>query len=145
MLRQETSVNQKLLQQVLDILGQSKHQNEENQDEQTAEGQVELAQLDLAEIDSFNEKYKAIFPIKVCDFIIDFNKSMKDDKKFADNLFVKLSQIKCEDETKTARKILKELCHFRCLKDFTWLGTKKMKCFQDLHLIVELITKLLEV
>lgn len=141
LLRQETAGNRKLLVQVLSLLQPG--QNEANH-EQTGENQDEQAQLNVAEIDCFNEKYKATFPIKDCDFIIDFNKSMKDDQQFVNGLFSKLSKIKGDDEAKTARKILKELCHFRCLKDFTWEGTKKgMKSFQNLHLIVELITKLL--
>lgn len=69
---------------------------------------------------------------------------MKSDKKFAGQLFEKLNRVKGDDETKTARKILKQLCDFRCLKDFTWQGTKKMKSFQDLHLIVEMMVTVLK-
>lgn len=141
LLRQETAANRKLLVQVLNLLQPEKN---EAHHEQTGENEDEQAQLNVAEIDCFNAKYKATFPIEDCDFIIDFNKSMKDDQQFVNGLFSKLSKINGGNETKTARKILKELCHFRCLKDFTWEGTKKgMKSFQNLHLIVELITKLL--
>lgn len=85
-----------------------------------------------------------MFPIKECEILIDFNVSMRSDQKFVDNLLSKFKKIKGSDESKTARKLLKELCDFRCLKDFTWQGTKKMKSFQDLHVVVELLTKVIK-
>lgn len=144
LVRQETSEMRKLLEQVLK--SRSQRQSIEVSEGNGDEGddiQGDPVHVDMAEIDEFNEKYKATFPINDCSFMIHFNKSLKLDQKFADSLFKKLDQIRGVDETKTARKILKELCDFRCLKDFTWLGTKKMKSFQDLHLILEMMTKLL--
>ncbi|XP_037032230.1 uncharacterized protein LOC119071484 [Bradysia coprophila] len=136
-LRQETNGNRKLLLQLL-------KRNEDDGNGQPEDVQDEPVHLDMAEIDEFNEKFKSVFPIKDSEYLIHFNKSLKMDQKFADNLLQKLEQMKGDDETKTARKILKALCHFECLKDFTWLGTRKMKSFQDLHLIVDMMTKLIE-
>lgn len=141
-LRQETRSNRQLLLRVLNLLSPTEVQAEDVRDDQMEE--PAQLQIDMAELDRFNAKYKEIFPISSSDSIVDFNKSLKDDQPFADYLFAKLSQIKGADEIKTVRKILKELCSVPCLKDFTWLGTKKMKCFQDLHLIIEMISKLLK-
>ncbi|XP_037050024.1 uncharacterized protein LOC119084233 [Bradysia coprophila] len=145
-LRQESSSNRQLLLQVISLLRPT-----EGQTDKTVNGQIDESGcavdaepiLDMAELSEFNALYKKTFPIKSSEFIVDFNASLKDDKKFAENLFKKLLQIKGDDETKTVRKILKELVDVRCLKDFTWLGTKKMKSFQDLHLIIAMISKVL--
>lgn len=144
--RQETAFNRQLLLQVLELLGQAKALPEDKRDDQIDDIDGELAQLDvdMAEADDFNEKFNSIFPIESWEFIFEFNNSMKDDLNFAKKLYKKLHAIKGEDETKTVRKILKVLCGVGCLKDFTWQGTKKMKSFMDLHMIIELISSLLK-
>lgn len=147
LLRQETNSNRKLMLQLLQTRRPFNDETESNRDEmdiETVPAEVQVDAVDMVELDEFTEKCKAIFPIKECDFIIDFNKSLKLDQKFAEMLYEKLDHIKGDDEIKTARKMLKFLCDFRCLKDFTWMGTKKMKSFQELHLIVGMITKILK-
>lgn len=141
--RREVGQNRKLLLQLLNSKEASEEHIEENPNV-TEAIQDGPAQLNVVEIDQFNEKYKTTFPIKDCEILIDFNLSMRSDQKFVDNLLSKFKQIKGSDESKTARKLLKELCDFRCLKDFTWQGTKKMKSFQDLHVVVELLTKVIK-
>ncbi len=147
LLRQEGNANRELLLRVLNLLSPTERQAEDivmDQTEESCGEGVARPILDMAELDKFNERYKETFPISSSEFIIEFNKSLKDDEDFAANLYDKLSLITAEDETKTARKIFKEICDFRCMKDFTWHGTKKMKSFQELHLIIEMISKLLK-
>lgn len=146
LLRHESRLNQQLLLRVLKAVETNEGQFGDIQNEQidaSCEEDVAEPLLDMAELDRLNARYKATFPITSSELIIDFNKSLKDDEEFAKYLFAKLSSIKGSDEMKTARKIFKELCDYRCMKDFTWLGTKRMKCFQELHLIIEMVSKLL--
>lgn len=146
LLREETSSIRKLLMQLLDQQRQGQ-QNEtviNEGDGQAEPVSIEPVKVDVVEVDNFNEKFKSTFPIEDADSLVDFNKSMRDDQNFMDKLFSKLAQLKAEDEIKTARKILKALCSGTCLKEFTWQGTKRMKSFENLHLIVELLTKLVK-
>lgn len=146
LLREETTSIRKMLLQLLDHQWQGQ-QNETaiNEDDGVAEqDSIEPVKVDVAEIDDFNEKFTSTFPIEDADTLIEFNKSMRGDQKFMNNLFARLAQMKGEDEIKTTRKILKALCSGTCLKDFTWQGTKRMKSFANLHLIVELLKNLLK-
>lgn len=129
-IRQEISANRKLLQQLLKVQPVATNNEEQDgqctfEDSPTKVGQDEQRSLDLADADEFHAKYKATFPIQDCDALVEFNRSIKDDPTFVVNLYAKFIQIQADDEIKFARKVLKELCDFRCLKDFTWQGTKK--------------------
>lgn len=133
-LRHEVAQNRKLLLKLVSTECVSETNTEENaNDSEVIEG--EPPQLNVAEIEQFNEKYKAMFPFKDCPALIDFNASMRSDQKFVDDLYSKFKQIKGLDEVKTARKLLKELCDFRCLKDFTWFGTKIIRNVMHLMLL----------
>ncbi|KAJ6639405.1 hypothetical protein Bhyg_12149 [Pseudolycoriella hygida] len=72
-------------------------------------------ELDLTdeEIDEFNAKFKRVFPVSTSDALFYFNET--DDEKFKPFVAFKLEKLKGCDETKTARKLLKSLCHADCM------------------------------
>lgn len=91
-----------------------------------------------------NETYKRDFPVVTADELINLSDKLKNDDKLGDFLFSKFEKIQANDAAKTVRKILKLLCDFNCLSEFSWLGTKVKKSFSKLEPIVDLIINVTE-